>query len=412
LNPVANEENLGNEKEPGRVEFNFPMLTVRTKMFNGVFERLGSFRASRLFSRLAVVIVPVVAAIGLYLLINSLLSILWTPAVREISRELGPSAYLMLPGINPTLPLVYGWIAIICAVTIHEGAHGIVARNLGFNVKSSGLLFFLFIPIGAFVDVDEKQIAKAKPKPALKVMAAGVGGNILVAVVCLLGVIIIINGLTPVVDGVYVSNVIAGGPADKAGLLAGDVFISIDNVNISRYSDLKTLFADKQPGDMLSLTMARGEKWADRFTANVTLADSEGRAIIGVNLGDLTTNERLQMYKTVTPSTLTLFLVPPALAPGLVPFSDSLSPFYTHPLGPQWVVFANVLFWLWFVNVNVAVFNALPIYPLDGGRMFKIALQKMLGTRASEKTIYKITVAVTATLVLILLIIIVVPFIW
>jgi len=106
-----------------------------------------------------------------------------------------------------------------------------------------------------------------------------------------------------------------------------------------------------------------------------------------------------------------MYLLPPSLAPGLVPFSDSLIPFYTHGLGAQWHVYANVFFWLWFVNVSVAVFNALPIYPLDGGRMFNITLKSVLGRRVSEKTVSRITVAVTATLIWVLLMIALIPFI-
>jgi membrane-associated protease RseP (regulator of RpoE activity) len=106
-----------------------------------------------------------------------------------------------------------------------------------------------------------------------------------------------------------------------------------------------------------------------------------------------------------------MYLVPPALASGLVPFSDSLASFYSHWLGTQWHVLANVLFWLWFVNVNVAVFNALPIYPLDGGRMFNIALKSVMGGRGREKLISRITLAVTATLICVLLMIVLIPFI-
>ena len=159
------------EKQP-RIEFNFPMLIVRTKRFAAIFDKLGSLRSSRYFSWLGLILVPFVAGIALYLLVNSLIGLLSNPGVGQVVRDLGPGAILLLPGINPMLPIVYGWIAIVFAIVIHEGAHGVIARNVGLKVKSSGLLFFLFVPIGAFVDVDEEQIKKAKPRASLKIMAA------------------------------------------------------------------------------------------------------------------------------------------------------------------------------------------------------------------------------------------------
>ena len=246
-----------------RVEFKFPILTVRTQLFTGVFDKLGSLRASRLVSWAALVIVPVVAGIGLYLICNSLFTLLWNPAAGDAVRELGPGAYLLLPGINPVLPLLYGWFAIICAIAVHEGAHGIIARSLGLKVKSSGLLFFLFVPIGAFVDVDEEQLKKAKAKVSSRVMAAGVGGNIAVAAVCLIGVLIIVSGLTPVTDGVYVYDVVQGMPAEAAGLLPKDVLVSVDNVRINSTTDLRALLDNKTSGDIVQVTVATGEKWQE-----------------------------------------------------------------------------------------------------------------------------------------------------
>jgi membrane-associated protease RseP (regulator of RpoE activity) len=400
------------EKKQGRFEFSFPLLTVRTKFFGGFFDRLGSFRFSRWLSGAALVIVPVVAALGLYLLCNSLFTLLWTPVARDATRALGPESYLLLPGINPILPIVYGWLAIVCAIVIHEGAHGIVARSRGLNVKSSGLLFFLVIPIGAFVDVDEEQIAKSKPKDSLRVMAAGVGGNVVVAVACIIAVLLIVNGLTPVVDGVYIYEVTEGMPADVSGLLPDDIFVSVDGVAIDNYDILNNTFARKSPGDVIEVTVVRGTNWEEQFSTSVTLTESEGRAVMGIRLGDLMTQERLDIYTTVTPDSLVLYMVPPSLYPGLVPFSDSLIPFYTHPLGPDWHVYANVFFWLWFVNVNVAVFNALPIYPLDGGRMFDISLKSVLGQKIGEKNVSRITRAVTAAVLSVLLLIVVIPFLF
>jgi len=412
VDSLADKEVEAEEAEPGRIEFSFPMLTVRTKMFSGVFDRLGSLRASRLISWVALIIVPVVAGIGLYLICNSLFTLLWTPAARDMTRELGPAAYLLLPGINPFLPIFYGWLAIVCAIVVHEGAHGIVAKNRGLKVKSSGLLFFLVIPIGAFVDVDEEQIAKAKPKDSLRVMAAGVAGNVVVAIACILAVLLIVNGLTPVIDGVYISEVTEGMPAEAAGLLPEDIFVSVDSVQIGSYEELTALFEDKNPDDIVHVTVARGENWEDRYSASMKLTESEGRAVMGIMLGDLMTEERLVLYKTLSLETVVIYMVPPSLAPGLVPFSDSLISFYIHQaLGSNWHVYANFFFWLWFVNVNVAVFNALPIYPMDGGRMLNISLKSLLGRRVSEKTVSRITYAVTAGLVSVLVMIAVIPFI-
>jgi membrane-associated protease RseP (regulator of RpoE activity) len=320
-----------------------------------------------------------------------------------------------LPGINPILPIFYGWLSIVCAIVVHEGAHGIIARNRGLKVNSSGLLFFLVIPIGAFVDVDEEQIEKAKHRDSLRVMAAGVAGNVVVAVVCLLAVLLIVNGLTPVVDGVYVSGVTEGMPAEAAGLLPEDVFVSIDDVMVANLEELNDYLDNKSPGDVVQVTVARGTDWSEQFSTAINLTEStddeEERAVMGVLVGDLQTEERVTYYCTLTPESIYVYMAPPSLVPGLVPFSDSLILFYTHPLGAQWHVYANVFFWIWFVNVNVAVFNALPIYPLDGGRILDITLKSVLGRKVSEKTISRMTYAVTAALVTILLLIIVIPFI-
>jgi len=406
----------GQEVEAGdagrrRVEFKFPILTVRTQLFTGVFDKLGSLRASRLVSWAALVIVPAVAGIGLYLICNSLIVLLLNPAASDAIRELGPGAYLLLPGINPVLPFLYGWFAIICAIAIHEGAHGIAARNLGLKVNSSGLLFFLLIPIGAFVDVDEEQLKKAKSKVSSRILAAGVGGNIAVAAICLIGVLVIVGGLAPIIDGAYVYNVVPGMPAEVAGLLPKDVIVSVENVRINSTMDLRAFLENKTSGDIVQVTVARGEMWKDQFSTFVNLTVSENRTVMGVSLGDLMTEARLRNYQTLTLDRLSMYLVPPALAPGLVPFSDSLASFYSHWLGTQWHVLANVLYWLWFVNVNIAVFNALPIYPLDGGRMFNIVLKSLMGEKRREKLIYRTTLAVTATLICVLLMTVLIPFI-
>jgi membrane-associated protease RseP (regulator of RpoE activity) len=402
--------------EPGRIEFNFPLLTIRTKIFSGVFDRLGSLQTSRWISWGALIIVPIVAAVGLFLLGSSLFTLLWTPLAREATRELGPISYLLLPGVNPIIPIFYGWFALVCAIIIHEGAHGIIARNRGLNVKSSGLLFFLIIPIGAFVDVDEKQIAKAKSKDSLRIMAAGIGGNVVAAVVCLIALLIIVNGLSPtIVEGVYIFSVDEGLPAEEAGLLSGDVFVNIDNVPIRSYDDLVDLFENKNPGDTIQVTIKRGENWEENYSTSIKLTESDNQTVMGVRIGDiadLMIEERLNYYKTITLQSVYIYIIPPSVASGLIPFSNSLIPFYIHPIGTNWHIYANIFYWVWFVNINVAIFNALPIYPLDGGRMFDISLKGILGRKLNESTISKITYGITAAILSILLLLVIIPFLF
>ncbi len=393
------------------VEFKFPLLILRTKRVSWIFDRLGSWRLSRYISWVGLFLVPIIAAVGLFFIVGSLWAVLSNPAVVQVTRQLGPQSILLLPGLNPLLPIAYGWIAIVVAIVIHEGAHGVVARVAGFRVKSSGLLFFLIIPIGAFVDVDEEEIKVAKPRRSLRVMAAGVGGNIAVAVVCLIGVLLVVSTATPVIDGVYISSVSSGLPAQLAGLMSKDVLLSVNGVRINSTTDLGNVLGNLTTGDVVKVTVARGDVWQDRFSTFVNLTVVDNRTVIGISVGDLSTGARLKNYETFDAGRLPMYLVPPTLSPGLVPFSDSLEGFYSSSLGAYWAVYANVLFWLWFVNVNVALFNALPLYPLDGGRAFHIALKAGLGRKFGERIVLLTTYVVTAIVLAIVLSVAVGPFI-
>ncbi len=387
------------------------MLTLRTKRFSFIFDKLGSTRGAKYLGWFFLALVPFVAAIALFLITTSLVSLINNPAIGQTVKDLGVGSILMLPGVNPMLPIVYGWIAIVLAIVIHEGAHGIIARNNGFRVKSSGLLFFLIIPIGAFVDVDEEQLKTAKARPSLKVMAAGVGGNIIVGAVCLLCLIVLVGGLTPAISGLYVNSVTDGLPAQDAGLLPKDVIVSINNVTIGTSAELRTFLDNKTAGDTIAVTVLRGDSWQYEYTYNLNLTTSDNRTVMGVTVYNLQTQEILANYNNFSIQRLSMYIVPPTLASGYIPFSDTLAPFYTSPIGPSWSIIANFLYWVWFVNFNLAIFNALPIYPMDGGRIFNITLKRFVGKRLSEKGIYRVTVVVAVACLAIVLAGVILPFI-
>ena len=68
--------------------------------------------------------------------------------------------------------------------------------------------------------------------------------------------------------GVYVVEVVKGGPAEKAGLQAGDRIVSVDGTEIASKDDLGTLMQKHAAGDTLSITIARDGQMQ---TVNVTL---------------------------------------------------------------------------------------------------------------------------------------------
>ena len=70
--------------------------------------------------------------------------------------------------------------------------------------------------------------------------------------------------------GVYIVDVTKGGPADQAGLKAGDRIVSVDGSEIAAKDDLGTLMQKHAAGDTLAITVARDGQMQ---TVTVTLGE-------------------------------------------------------------------------------------------------------------------------------------------
>ena len=70
--------------------------------------------------------------------------------------------------------------------------------------------------------------------------------------------------------GIYVADVVKGGPADKAGLKVGDRIVSIDGTEVAQKTDLGTIIQQHSAGDTLSITVARGGQMQ---TVSLTLGE-------------------------------------------------------------------------------------------------------------------------------------------
>jgi serine protease Do len=59
-------------------------------------------------------------------------------------------------------------------------------------------------------------------------------------------------------EGIYVSEVIPGSPAAKAGIRPNDVIISLDDTHARRFEDLQTFLLQHRPGDPVAIKIMRG----------------------------------------------------------------------------------------------------------------------------------------------------------
>ncbi len=404
------------------------VLFLRTKRFQAIMDKLGSYRISRPVSWFMLYLMPVGAAVAFYLFLNVLRALLSSKGGQVASGivNLGPLANLGIPGLNPFIPVVYGWIALVIGMVVHEGAHGIVARSLGLPVKNSGLVLLLFvIPIAAFVDIDETVLKEAKKSHAARVLAAGAGTNLILAILCLLLLTAVVGGMTPVASGAGIVGVTQGTPAYTSGVRPGDI---VTAVNGKPVTDLNTILGPNttlKAGDSINLTIYRsgstmqidGVKLACcnqiiDTTTNKTLATYP---YIGVNsISESSLRSAVSTYSNVLNNPLLYIGCIPTLNVGncqqAVPFADTISVFYTSSLGGALIPVANLLYWIFFLNFNLAIFNALPIYPLDGGQAFRVGVEAAGRGRLSEETVMKITTWVTFGVLALLLGIIAGPY--
>ncbi|QHI39349.1 Periplasmic pH-dependent serine endoprotease DegQ [Kordia antarctica] len=73
-------------------------------------------------------------------------------------------------------------------------------------------------------------------------------------------------------EGFYVSKVFADSGADKAGIIQGDIIKKLDDVKVSKFSDLSGYLSSKRPGDVVNVTVLRDDSYE---TFAVTLLKEE-----------------------------------------------------------------------------------------------------------------------------------------
>jgi membrane-associated protease RseP (regulator of RpoE activity) len=229
-----------------------PLLMWRTRRGKAFIERLASKK--RFWSWYG--------RIALWICLLSMMAIMvlliWEATiVPQIKTAPSPQLVLGIPGINPIIPIWYGILGLLVAIVVHEFAHGILTRAGGMKVQSLGLVFLVF-PIGAFVEPDEKDLQGATRSKRAKVYAVGPGTNIVLSLVMLsLFSGVFMSSLEPTHEGALISvttgGVVMGSPAERSGLSANCVVVSIDGTPISSATDLNSRISP-HPGALVNVS--------------------------------------------------------------------------------------------------------------------------------------------------------------
>lgn len=333
---------------------------------------------------------------------------------------------IIIPGVTEFLPLWYGIAALIITLVVHEGGHGVLARANDMKVKSLGLLYAI-VPIGAFVEPDEDELNAAPRRKRLRVFAAGATVNIVVAIGLLFAFAGMVAAAEPV-DGVPVLGVTEDLPAHQAGLITGDIILTVNGTSVGDYGDFSQELDGYLPGETVVVGLSDGstrsitlaDRWTQQFDdesrawvlsvddpENATTEDQQiGVAICDSYFRDPETEVRsyrdggdcadqlaMLPFMGIRPldaayyqailsepfGSLQNFLFYVSMPIGEIPGNDVpvmsyyLPTFYEGSYDGYWIV-GSLIFWTFWINLMVGLTNILPMLPLDGGHIFRDAV--------------------------------------
>jgi membrane-associated protease RseP (regulator of RpoE activity) len=409
---------LEQQKNRVRAEVKLPLILIHTPYGLKFFDRVAKWPGAKLYAEFNTYLMPAITALAIFLIVGSLMVMFANSDARAGVRGVGIQANLLIPGINPYLPITYGWAALVITIIIHEAGHGIVARVYNIRVDSTGLVLFLGIPIGAFVNIEREELGRATLKQKSAVLTAGPLNNMILAGASLLALFFLVSSLTPLPPdpnapqfGVMVVNVNPGSLAESVGMTSGSIIQYVAGQQVKTLEDLGTLLRHPDNlGQTVDITWIGTNGQTVTKAVPLPAAPEPNRGILGVGVTPLSPDPQavLDRYQGAFGTNPLALLLPPTMQQGAVPYSDLMAPKYTSSIfgsSDYFAPVANILFWLWFINFNVGIFNALPIGPLDGGQLYGAMIEnraksKILAKNASMMLTLVMTAVVVASLVL------------
>ncbi|RMF90837.1 MAG: hypothetical protein D6733_02770 [Methanobacteriota archaeon] len=301
----------------------------------GLLRRIGGF---------AVYISAPLIVVGSIALLLGAFHILTTPGAEPGMGPVLPKGITNRPGVV-SVPWGYFLLSIAVILVAHEFMHGLVARAEGIPLKSLGIISVTLIPLGAFVEPDDEELERKGADSKLRVYAAGSMGNFIAALgagLILLAILFLIVPLTFEPAGLYIYNVTADSPAYRAGLRADMALLGIGGRKITTVEDFTAAVPALRPGVPVVVNTDKGD-----FLVTPEALEGHEKGFIGISV--------LPRLKAR-------------------PYVSRL--FDEERVFTVFEVIINALRWIAGLNLAIGLTNILPIYPLDGGRMFALYMEE------------------------------------
>ncbi len=384
------------------------ILMVRTKRGHKTLELVSKpRRAWRIFGEIGLWTCRFVSTIVLVVFVLTFVMTILNPAELEPATA---SEIILIPGVSPTIPLVWGLIGLIVALVIHEYGHGILTRAHGMRVRSFGMLILGVIPIGAFAEPEGSEIMRAPRRERQRVFAAGPAINIYGGLVFFIILALVANTMTPAIAGVHAEGIIEDMPASQAGLQPWEIITHADGIEMEDRSQFTAFLDSHHAGDNISLTvLTTPNENSERTERNitVTLADQyqyqiergsdpemlaaygieEGDAFLGV-IGLASNNIGAERIAGPIAPSASKEALPLIFGFASQPIQLIFSPIQykgeiMHEQELQMLdcdtflgfegtmVIIHVLFWITWMNVLLGFANLIPLLPFDGGHLMR-----------------------------------------
>ena len=164
-----------------KTELKLPLILIHTAFGLKFFDKIAKTKIGKIYADFNTYLMPLITALAIFLILSSIVVLFSNDSARAGARDLGPQSNILIPGLNPILPWTYGWAALIVTIVIHEAGHGIVARVYNTKVESTGIVLFLGIPVGAFVNIQQDELNKTTFKQKSAILTAGPLNNMIMA---------------------------------------------------------------------------------------------------------------------------------------------------------------------------------------------------------------------------------------